>query len=54
MELRTKIWKKLASTWKPDCLEQIYSVCTLQELSEKIDLILEGKIAGRVVVNLEM
>jgi acrylyl-CoA reductase (NADPH) len=52
MELRTKIWNKLASTWKPEGLEQIYSECSLEGLSEKIDLILEGKITGRVVVNL--
>lgn len=54
MELRTKIWNKLASTWKPDALNQIYTECSLEELSGKIDLILEGKITGRVVVNLEM
>jgi hypothetical protein len=37
MELRTKIWNKLASIWKPEVLEQIYSECVLQELSDKID-----------------
>jgi acrylyl-CoA reductase (NADPH) len=53
MELRSKVWNKLASTWKPDCLNQIYTECSLEELSGKIDLILEGKITGRIVVDLE-
>jgi putative YhdH/YhfP family quinone oxidoreductase len=53
MELRNEIWAMLASTCKPDCLNQIYSECSLENLSEKIDLILEGKITGRVVVDLE-
>jgi putative YhdH/YhfP family quinone oxidoreductase len=52
-ELRTKIWNKLASTWKPGCLDKIYSECRLEELNEKFDLILDGKITGRIVVNLE-
>jgi hypothetical protein len=52
-ELRTKLWHKLASAWKPACMEKIYSECGLEQLSEKIDLILEGKITGRIVVNLD-
>jgi putative YhdH/YhfP family quinone oxidoreductase len=54
MELRTKIWNKLAADWKPECLAQMYKECRLEELSGKFDLILNGKITGRIVVNLEL
>ena len=51
MELRALLWSRLAREWKPD-LSRIVSECSLEELSGKIDLILAGKIRGRVVVNL--
>ncbi len=50
MDLRLTIWNKLANNWKPDCLDEIYTECSLEELSDKIDLILQGRIAGRVVI----
>ena len=52
MDLRMKIWDKLAGDWKPDCLNEIYTECSLEELSNKIDLILQGQITGRVVVKI--
>lgn len=52
MDLRLKIWHKLASEWKPDCLDEIYTECSLEQLNEKIDLILQGKITGRVVIKI--
>ncbi|MCL5027654.1 MAG: YhdH/YhfP family quinone oxidoreductase [Bacteroidetes bacterium] len=52
MNLRLKIWNKLANEWKPDNLDLIYQECSLEELNGKIDLILQGKITGRVVVKL--
>ncbi len=52
MELRLKVWNKLANEWKPDKLDLIYQECSLEELDDKIDLILQGKITGRVVVKL--
>lgn len=52
MDLRVKIWGKLANEWKPDDLEKIYTECSLEQLSEKIDLILQGQITGRVIVKL--
>ena len=52
MDLRLKIWYKLASEWKPDCLDEIYMECSLEQLNENIDLILQGKITGRVVVKI--
>ena len=52
MDIRTLLWKKLSQEWKPDFFHGLFSECTLEELSDKIDLILAGKIRGRVVVNL--
>ena len=53
VELRLKIWEKLSSIWKPDNLELISTECYLEELTEKIDLMMQGKITGRIVVNME-
>ena len=50
MDLRLKIWNRLATIWKPDNLEMIYSECLLEELNDKIDLILQGKITGRILL----
>lgn len=52
MEERLKIWRKLTGEWKPDHLDSIMSECSLDELNEKIELILQGKVRGRVVVDL--
>lgn len=52
MDLRLKIWHNLANKWKPDCLNDIYTECSLEEVSNKIDLILEGKITGRVLITI--
>lgn len=52
MNLRLKIWNKLAHDWKPDKLDLIYQECSLEELNDKIDLILLGKITGRILVTL--
>ncbi|NWF88195.1 MAG: YhdH/YhfP family quinone oxidoreductase [Ignavibacteriaceae bacterium] len=52
MELRVKIWQKLAAEWKLDCLNKIFTECPLEQLNEKIDLILQGQISGRVIVKI--
>jgi putative YhdH/YhfP family quinone oxidoreductase len=52
MDLRIKIWQKLANEWKPNGLHEIYEDCSLEQLNEKIDLILQGQITGRVVVKI--
>ena len=51
MNTRVRTWQKLARDWKLD-LSGIVSECSLEELSPKIDLILQGGIRGRVVVDL--
>ncbi len=53
MNTRVQIWKHLAADWKLDRLEQIAREISLDELDENIDLILQGKQKGRVVVNLD-
>lgn len=53
MELRKEIWSLLSGEWKPAALSAGVQVVTLEQLSEKIDLILAGQLKGRVVVDLE-
>lgn len=53
MHLRLEIWNKLANEWKPENLDDIHEEVTLNELNDKIDLILKGQITGRILLNLE-
>ena len=53
INIRKMLWNKLAGEWKPNTLNLIASECSLEELSGKIDLILQGNISGRVVVKLD-
>ena len=53
MELRKKLWQKLASEWKPEGLKGMAKKRSLAELDQEIDRILEGKQVGRVVVDLQ-
>lgn len=53
LERKHLIWKKLSKKWKPENLEMIASECSLDELDEKIDLMLKGQTVGRIVVNME-
>ncbi|WP_445664223.1 YhdH/YhfP family quinone oxidoreductase [Fodinibius sp. AD559] len=52
MKLRKKLWQKLASEWKPENVEQLSRECSLEELDNEIDRILNGQQVGRVLVNL--
>jgi len=53
MTNREIVWNKLANEWKPDKLLDIYTEISLDELSDKIDLILDGKLKGRTILNLD-
>ena len=53
MAYREVVWKKLANEWKPDNLMDVYKEISLNELSDQIDLMLDGKLKGRTIVNLE-
>jgi putative YhdH/YhfP family quinone oxidoreductase len=52
MSLRKVIWQKLSNEWNLIDLDEIITECSLEELDEKINLILDGKITGRILVNL--
>ncbi|MFB3148842.1 MAG: oxidoreductase, partial [Thermodesulfobacteriota bacterium] len=52
MNLRRKIWDRISSEWKLDQLEQLTTEISLEELDSNIELILQGKQKGRVLVNL--
>lgn len=51
MAYREQVWKKLADEWKPE-LSGAYIEISLKELSDKIDLMLKGKLKGRTIVNM--
>ncbi|WP_022668708.1 YhdH/YhfP family quinone oxidoreductase [Desulfospira joergensenii] len=52
MNLRQTVWERLASDWKFPMLEKIYDEIDLNDLDNKIGLILNGKLTGRTLVNL--
>lgn len=52
MEYRKKVWKKLAHDWKPKHLAETCTEISLDELQDKIDLMLQGKLKGRTVLKL--
>ncbi len=52
MKYRIKVWEMLADKWKPKQLEDTCSEITLEEIPEKIELMLKGKLKGRTVLNL--
>ncbi|PKH69031.1 oxidoreductase [Flavobacterium sp. ALD4] len=54
MLYREQVWNKLSKDWKPDNLVDIATEITLNELSEKIDLMLNGKLKGRTIINMEL
>ncbi len=51
-DIRLRIWQKLSEEWKPEHLDLITSEVSLQELDQRIELILQGKHKGRAIVNL--
>ena len=52
MPMRLKVWKKIASEWKLDRLELLTTEVSLNELNERIDLVLQRKHKGRTIVRL--
>ena len=51
VDMRMKVWGKVASDWKLDHLEKITTeLPSLEALDERIGLILEGKNRGRAIV----
>lgn len=54
MPLRRELWQKLASGWRIPDLESYGSFVPLENITEQMDLILNGKTRGRVVVDFNM
>jgi putative YhdH/YhfP family quinone oxidoreductase len=54
MVYRERVWEKLSKDWKPDNLADIATEITLNELTAKIDLMLNGQLKGRTVVNMQL
>lgn len=54
MDLRITLWSLLAGEWKPLHLEQHVEEVSLTGIMKKIDLILQGKLQGRTIVNLDL
>ncbi|MES2518787.1 MAG: YhdH/YhfP family quinone oxidoreductase [Bacteroidota bacterium] len=52
MPLRRYIWQKLASDWKPSDLESLATEISLEEVHEKLNLILKGRALGKSLVKL--
>jgi acrylyl-CoA reductase (NADPH) len=53
MAYREMVWNKLAADWKPDNLIDVYTEISLGELSAHIDLMLDGKLKGRTIVDMD-
>ena len=53
-DVRLQMWNNLAGKWKPELLDDIGEICGLENISGKIDKILEGKITGRTVIDLSI
>ena len=49
---RRLIWEKLANEWKLENLLNLYNEICLDDIKANIDLILDGKLRGRTIVNL--
>ena len=50
MDLRLKVWEKLAGPWKPARLERLVKTINLDDLDGAIRIILAGKSTGRTLV----
>ncbi|KPK28409.1 MAG: quinone oxidoreductase [Desulfobacterales bacterium SG8_35_2] len=52
IHIRKKIWQRLAGEWRLKKLESLVTECGLSELPDYIERMLQGRQAGRVIINL--
>jgi len=52
MAPRMAVWNRMASEWKPDCLEQLTTEITLDEVADRLKAILQGKAHGHYLVKI--
>ncbi|TDE15398.1 YhdH/YhfP family quinone oxidoreductase [Dyadobacter psychrotolerans] len=50
MPLRYQVWQQLATSWKPLHLDEMVEEIGLEDLSEKLDALLQGKAKGRYLL----
>ena len=50
--IRQNIWQKLAGDWRINDLDSLVVECRLSELPENIEKMLQGRLTGRVLINL--
>lgn len=53
MDLRLKLWNKISDEYRIDFNQDIYQEVTLEELPEKIDLMLKAQLNKKILVNIE-
>lgn len=53
MNLREELWKKLAGPWKPDQLEKVGTEIRLDQIQTYLDIMINKKSRGRVLLNLQ-
>jgi acrylyl-CoA reductase (NADPH) len=53
MNERQEIWNNLAEKWRINSLHEMYTEIGFDELDQHIQLILQGKIKGRTILNLD-
>jgi hypothetical protein len=51
MEIRTEVWRRLASDMKPQSLETIARTISLDDLGDAFATLLAGRAHGRFVVD---
>ncbi|HYX09511.1 MAG TPA: YhdH/YhfP family quinone oxidoreductase, partial [Bacteroidales bacterium] len=52
MSYRIKVWEKLSQEWKPSQILNVYTEITLDDIPEKINLMLLGKLKGRTIIKM--
>ncbi|MDA3810195.1 MAG: YhdH/YhfP family quinone oxidoreductase [Spirochaetaceae bacterium] len=53
MSYRKKVWNNLALNWKPETLVNTCEEISLDDIQEKITLMLKGQLKGRTIINME-
>lgn len=53
MNYRKQVWERLAKEWKLENMEKKHAEITLENVQEKIDVMLQGKSKGRVIIKMD-
>jgi len=51
-KFRLSLWTKLANEWKPENLSELFTEIRLDELENNIDLMKNGNLKGRTIINM--